>query len=191
DAPAGTMHLLGLVFLLILMPWLNFYKNVRGLLRINQLGLPLFGWPQEFWYLLVGVLISLVLFVAILLYRRGKLTILPGTSLGRAQMLLLFLLWISVLAAFLQAMPHMHRTGTLWVHVTFWITACLVTLLILLAPLYPLVTKESAPGPAASTWPPGLGMILLFLLIPCLIGLLTYGITAMHEGPLPGSQLRW
>lgn len=192
DASQGNLHLVGLVFLLIIMPWLNFFKNVRGLVRNNMLGQPLFGLPQEFWYLLMGGLVSLVLLIAILLYRRGKLNLIPETALGRAQWLLLFLLWISVLAAFMQAMPHMNRTGTLWVHITFWISACVVSMLVMFSTISIEQTRIKADTSAMdSTWRTGTWMWLLFILIPFLIGILTYGTIAMHDGPLPGSHLRF
>lgn len=192
DAPASSIHLIGLVFLLIIMPWLNFFKNVRRLAENNQLGQSLFGMPQEFWYFLIGGLVSLVILIAILLYRRGKLLIIPSTALGKAQWLLLFLIWISVLAAFMQAMPHMNRTGTLWVHITFWITASLVTLLTMCASIR---TEETILDPGNSamypSWRMGTWMWLLIALVPFLIGILTYGTIAMHDAPLSGSHLRF
>ncbi|HQR07888.1 MAG TPA: hypothetical protein PLN21_13755 [Gemmatales bacterium] len=192
DARAGLIQLVGLLFLLIVMPWLNFFKNVRNLGRSKMIGAPLFGWPEEMWYLLIGLGLAIMLFIACLQYYRKELALAPSRPHGRAQLLLLFLMWTSVLAAFLQAYPHMNTPGTLWVHITFWITAIIVNVLTILQPKpSPVIETLDTHAYSDTFWRPGLMFWVLVILIPFVIAGLTYGTTGMHGHPLHGSHLRF
>lgn len=191
DGSASGISCVGLTFLLIIMPWLNFFKNVRNLQKVEAFQRPLFSLPQEFWYLAIAVLVSSAILLAIFLYRRGRLLIAPQQPHGRAQILLLFLMWISALAAFLQALPHMTRLGTLWVHITFWISAAVVSVITLLqhAPSEP--DNKQTVAYDDRSWQPGVWMWLLLLAIPFVLAGLTWAITSMHDGPLSGSKFRF
>lgn len=192
DAAPGDIQLVGLLFLIIVMPWLNFFKNVQNYSRQSILGTPLFDWPQEIWYLFIACGLALMLGIACVQYYRKQLALSPSRPHGRAQLLLLYLMWLSLLAAFLQAFPHMKNTGTLWVHVTFWITAILVSILVILQPKpSPVVETLDTRSSDDSYWRPGWICWLLLLLAPLTIAALTYATTAMHSHPLQGSHLRF
>lgn len=192
DARAGVIQLVGLLFLLIVMPWMNFFKNVRNLGSSKMIGAPLFGWPEEMWYLLIGFGLAIMMFIACVQYYRKELALAPSRPHGRAQLLLLFLMWISVMAAFLQAYPHMNRPGTLWVHITFWITAIIVSVLTIMQPKpSPVIETVDTHAYSDSYWRPGLAFWILMILVPFVIAGLTYGTTAMHAHPLSGSHLRF
>ena len=192
DTTPGLVQLVGLLFLLIVMPWLNFFKNIRNLEKAKLLGTPLFDIAQEGWYLIIALGLAAVVGYACYLHYSKRLGIVPSRPHGRAQLLLLYLMWLSVLAAFLQAMPHMNNTGTLWVHVTFWITAILVSGITLWqqTPL-PITDNEPMRSYHDAHWNPGWVWWLLLLIVPLVIAGLAYGTTAMHTHPLGGSHLRF
>lgn len=192
DAPPGLIQLVGLLFLLIVMPWFNFFKNVRNLEEGKLLGVPLFDWPQQIWYVVVGIGLALMMGIACVQYYRKQLALSPSRPHGRAQLLLLFLMWLSVLAAFLQALPHMNRPGVLWVHITFWFTAILVSVMTILQPKpSPVMETDDTHSYDDLCWRPGWAYWLLVLLIPVVIAGLTYGTLAMHTQPLSGSHQRF
>jgi hypothetical protein len=192
DAPPGLIQLVGLLFLLIVMPWLNFFKNVRNLENTKLLGFPLFGLPQEIWCVIVASGLALMLGIACVQYHRKQLALSPSRPHGRAQLLLLFLMWLSVLAAFMQAYPKMNQPGILWVHITFWFTAILVSIMAILQPKpSPVMENDDTYTYDDACWNPGWVYLLLVVLIPIVIAGLTYGTTAMHTHPLPGSHLRF
>lgn len=192
DAPPGLIQLIGLLFLLIVMPWLNFFKNVRNLSRDILLGNPLFDWPQEIWYLFIACGLAIMLTIACMQYYRKQLALSPSRPHGRAQLLLLYLLWLSVLAAFLQAYTHMKNTGTLWVHISFWVTAILVSIMTILQPKpSPVIETVNTHAYDDRYWKPGWCFWLLVVLIPVTIGALANVTLAMHSWPLTGSHLRF
>lgn len=192
DARPGLIQLVGLLFLLIVMPWLNFFKNVRNLGSSKLIGAPLLGWPEEMWYLFIGFGLAIMLFIACVQYYRKELALAPSRSHGRAQLLLLLLMWTSVMAAFLQAYPHMNTPGTLWVHITFWITAIIVSIMTMLQPKpSPVIESVDTRAYSDTYWRPGLLFWVLVILIPFVIAGLTYGTIGMHAHPLPGSHLRF
>lgn len=190
DEEGGDIHCVGLVFLLVVMPWMNFFKNIRRLISDHQLGSDLFGVTQPVWYIMIGAGVSLLVVYAVLLHRRGKLRLIPLEPLGRAQLLFLFLMWLSVLAAFQQGMPHMKNTGTLWVHVTFWLTASAASMLALCAPL-PDKKLALAANIGIERYRPGRWLWLLLILIPVVLAALTWATVSMHDKPLPGSHTRF
>lgn len=192
DAPPGGIQVVGLAFLLIVMPWLNFFKNVRQLEKLPAFQKPLFFIPQDLWYIAIAAVVSALIFLAILLYRRGKLQLAPKQPHGRAQLLLLFMMWLSVLAAFQQAMPHMTNLGTLWVHITFWISATLVSIIAILQPApVDMPIQQTVAYHDRQQWRPGLCMWILLLAIPIVLAALTWAITGMHDLPLHGSHHRF
>jgi len=191
DARAGFIQLVGLLFLLIVMPWLNFHKNV---LKLEILKFPslLLGWPQQMWYVLIGFGLAIMMFIACVQYYRKELALAPSRPHGRAQLLLLFLMWISVLAAFLQKYPLMNQPGTLWVHITFWITAIIASVMTILQPKpSPVIETVNTHANSDTCWRPGLVFWILLILVPFVIAGLTYGTTGMHTHPLPGSHQRF
>jgi hypothetical protein len=105
--------------------------------------------------------------------------------------LFLVILWIAVAGAFTQALPVMAGKGVFFVHVTFWITGGICSLIVL------GLSGKSTPQPeteiAASDqfWRPGTHYWMSWLLVLLLIFLLAYLTVASHDGPLPGSHHRF
>lgn len=189
DEPDGPLRWVALVFLFVVMMWENLFKNVRTWVKDGQLREGLFGAEPQTWFLVVGLLLTAAVLLAIARHRRGGLPLVPASRLGRAQLLFLLVLWVAVLAAFLQAFPGMSRKGTLLVHVTFWLTAVACTFLVIV-----LAEKPRGAGscpPSDATWRLGGWFGLAVLLVPALLVLLAWLTTASHTEPLPGSQRRF
>jgi len=191
DAPDGPLRWIAPLFLLLIMMWQNLFKNVRTGAREGQLRDGLFGVEPPFWFLLVGVLLSAVVVLAVFRHRQGALPLAPATAFGRAQLLFLLVLWVPVLAAFLQALPRMHARGILFVHTTFWVTAGLASLIVIGLSGRPRPVGTSPKSAGDLAWSPGWKHGLLWLGVPALVFLLAWLSVRSHAEPLHGSQLRW
>jgi hypothetical protein len=191
DKSDGILNTLGLVFLLIVMMWNNLYKNVRNWAKGNHIPENFFGIKTYWWFLLVGMLISAIVLVAIIKYRRQKLPLAPSSAFGRGQLLFLVILWVAIIGAFMQAFPGMARKGVFFVHTTFWLTGGICSLIVL--GLSGKTDYHLEPKLAASNycWRPHLRYWISWLLVPILIFLLAYFTLSLHEEPLSGSHLRF
>jgi len=69
--------------------------------------------------------------LAIIRRRSQVLPLAPSGDFGRGQLLFLVILWIAVAGAFTQALPAMAGKGIFFVHVTFWITGGICSLIVL------------------------------------------------------------
>lgn len=191
DEENGPLRLVALVFLFVVMMWINLFKNVRTWTRNQLLREGLFGLDPWWWFLLVGIVLTMAVLFAIVRHRQGKLVLVPASSFGRAQLLFLLILWVAVIAALLQVLPGIGRRGALFVHTTFWLTAGVCTLLVLNLSGEPRRgTGQGVPSEDAS-WLPGRGHLLAWAGVPILILAMAYLSVSTHAAPLPGSQLRF
>jgi hypothetical protein len=212
DKADGPLRWIAPLFLLVVMMWENLFKNVRNWIKEGSLRDALFGMEPASWFLLVGLLLAACVVFALVRHRQGSLAIMPASAFGRAQLLFLLILWVTVIAAFMQAFPGMQGKGVLLVHLTFWATASACTLIAFALP---------APSPAddvgrtflsvqarreggqecpphtkgvpasATSWLPGWKYGLACLAMPPLILLLAWLAIGSHVGPLPYSNQRF
>jgi hypothetical protein len=147
----------------------------------------LFGLSPGKWILLVAVLLSALIAFVIWQYHRDCLPIVPMDAFGRAQLLFLFLLWFAVIADFTRAFPGMKSKSVLFVHVTFWLTAMLCTLIVFVLPK----RAEEKAVTTAFAWRLSWKYGLIWATIPLLLFALAKLSLGMHSEPLPGSQLRF
>lgn len=191
DQESGNLNTVALLFLLLVMTWSNLFKNVRNWAKGNAIPEQLFGVPAKWWFLLVGILLSAMVLVAIVRHRRHELLLAPTGAFGRGQLLFLVILWIAVIGAFMEAFPGMAGKGVFFVHLSFWITGGLCSLIVLGLSGCPRGEAEPQVTPSDHSWRPGVRYWLSWLLIPVLIILLAYLTTSLSQGPLPGSNLRF
>jgi hypothetical protein len=190
DEPNGPLRTVALVFLLVVMMWVNLHKNVRTWARGGLLQEGLLGLEPQAWFLIVGVLLSAAVLVAIARHRTAGLALVPASAFGRGQLLFLLILWVAVVAALLQALPGIGRKGPLFVHATFWLTATLCTLVVVCLPAEARAVSQGEPA-TALVWRPGWRLAILWGCVPALILLLAYLTCSTHEEPLPGSRQRF
>jgi hypothetical protein len=192
DEPNGAMRWMAPVFLLVVMQWKNLSKNVRNWSLSGSIREGIFGLGPRWWFLIVALMVSAVVIFAIVRHRRGTLALVPADALGRAQLLFLGLLWLAVAGAFMQAFPVLSTRGVLLVHVTFWLSAGLCSLLVIGLPAAGApIPKEAVRSPGDSAWRLGWdhwAMWVAALLMVPLLAKLTVG---SHATPLPGSHLRF
>jgi hypothetical protein len=191
DRPPGLLSHVAPLFLLTAMLWENFFKNVRNWLEHGQLGEELFGLGPAWWFFLIGALLVTIIIVAASRHRRGALPLAPASALGRAQLLFLLVLWMSVAAAFTQAFPGMARKGILLIHVTFWLTAGACTLIVLALREEPGAAAATARPAGDRAWLPGRRHWLLWALVPLVCLLLAQLSVSSHAEPLYGSHRRF
>ena len=191
DQESGSLNTVGLLFLLLVMMWNNLYKNVRNWAKGNHIPKQLFGIQAEWWFLLVGLVLSAMVLVAIIRHRHQKLALAPASAFGRGQLLFLIILWVAIAGAFTQAFPAMANKGILFVHATFWIAGGICSLIVLALSGTP--THQPLAQLAASDhfFRAGIRHWISWLLVPILIVLLTYLTVSLDEDPLPNSHLRF
>jgi hypothetical protein len=196
EQESRNLNTVALLFLLLVMMWSNLFKNVRNWAKGNAIPEQLFGVPTGWWFLLVGLLLSATVLVAIVRHHRQALPLAPAGAFGRGQMLFLIILWVAIVGAFTQAFPGMAGKGVFLVHLSFWITGGICSLIVLglsgrpASGGEPLSSQGSLP---ASDHFGRLGALywISWLLIPVLIIVLAYLTASLSNEPLSGSHLRF
>jgi hypothetical protein len=190
DQSGGNLNTVGLLFLLIVMMWANLHKNVLNWAKGKHIPENLFGIPAQWWFLLVGLVLSAMILLAIIRHRRQDLPLAPPGDFGRAQLLFLVILWIAIVGAFMQAFPGMAGRGVFFVHVTFWVTGGIGSLIVLGLSGRPTRRTEAQISASDRFFRPGRRYWISWLLVPVLIILLAYLTVSSHDETLPGSHLR-
>jgi hypothetical protein len=191
DQNGRNLNTIGLLFLLIIMMWANLHKNVINWAKGSHIPENLFGIPAQWWFLLVGLILSAMILLAIIRYRRQDLPLAPAGDFGRGQLLFLVILWIAIAGAFMQAFPAMAGRGVFFVHVTFWITGGICSLIVLGLSGKPIPQPEAQVAGSDQFFRPGMRYWISWLLVPILIILLAYLTVSSHRETLPGSHLRF
>lgn len=191
DQSGGNLNTIGLIFLLLVMMWTNLHKNVINWAKGNHIPEHLFGIPTHLWFLIVALILSAMILTAIIRHRRQDLPLAPSCDFGRGQLLFLIILWIAIAGAFTQALPGMARKGAFFVHVTFWITGGICSLIVLVLSGKSRYQPDSQVPASDFFWKSGLRHWISWLLIPVLIILLAYLTVLSHDEILSGSHLRF
>jgi hypothetical protein len=191
DQSRGNLNTIGLLFLLLVMMWANLHKNVLNWAKGDRIPEHLFGIRAEWWFLLVGLILSAMILTAIIRHRRRDLPLAPCNDFGPGQLLFLVILWIAVAGAFTQAFPAMAGKGVFFVHLTFWITGGICSLIVLGLSGKPTPQPEAQLAVSDYFWRPGTRYWISWLLVPVLIILLAYLTVASHDEALPDSHMRF
>jgi hypothetical protein len=180
-----------LLFLLVIMMWLNLSKNARTWARQEHLPDRVLGLDPRLWLAGIGVLLTAGVVLVVLRHQRSGLPLMPSSSLGRAQLLFLLVLWVPIVGALLQASPRLGNRDEFLVHATFWITGGLCSLLVLSLRDTPRGHTGVHWAPQDPRWKLGPGYWVSLVLGLPLIALLAYLTVASHPHELPGSHLRF
>ncbi|MFQ6034893.1 MAG: hypothetical protein ACE5NM_03470, partial [Sedimentisphaerales bacterium] len=191
DESSGNLNTVALLFLLLVMLWSNLFKNVRNWARGNHIPGDLFGVNIGWWFLLVGIMLSVMVVIAVIRHRRHELFLAPSSAFGRGQQLFLIILWIAVVSAFTQAFPGMAGKGIFFVHTTFWITGAICSVIVLALSGKPRPEPEPQLAASDRFWKAGMKYWISWLLIPIIIFLLAYLTISSHKEPLYGSHRRF
>ncbi|QDT29926.1 hypothetical protein [Gimesia panareensis] len=192
DVATRGMNLIGLIFLLIILPWKNLHKNVFRWQEAGWIPDEYAGLAGTLWFLIVGILLSLAIGFAICKAKRNQLALIPASSLGRAQWLFLLILWMSLAGDFCGTLPRLDSRGVFVVQISFWITGALCTLLVVRIQEANQLLPTGFWKSTDSRWSfhvlTRLGAAIAVLLLCGAIGWLTI---QTHDEPLPGSHLRF
>ncbi|MBM4024711.1 MAG: hypothetical protein FJ280_04795 [Planctomycetes bacterium] len=191
EGDTRRLRTVALVFLLIVMMWSNLFKNATNWISRSQIPQDLFGLPAAWWLLATGGLLTAGMIVALVQHRRARLPLVPPTDLGRAQLLFLLVLWVPTLGAFTQALPGMAGRGVFAVHLSFWLTAGLCSLLVVNSPGRVQAGTFARHAASDESWRLGRRYWWALLAIPIILYVLAQWTLASHAGPLPGSQVRF
>ena len=189
DHEKQNLNTIALLFLLLVMMWSNLHKNVRKWAEGSHVPEQLFGVPAKWWFLLVGLILSAMVLLAISRHRRQVLPLAPAGAFGRGQLLFLVILWVPITGAFMQAFPAMANKGTFFVHVTFWITAAICSLIVL--GLRGTPAAEASCAASDPSWKLGVQYWMSLVLVLVFVLVLGYLTASLGEEPLPGSNLRF
>ena len=191
DQSSRNLNTVGLLFLLLVMMWANLHKNVLNWAKGKHLPEHLFRIRAGWWFLIVGLILSAMILAAIIQRHRQVLPLAPSSEFGRGQLLFLVILWIAIAGAFTQAFPAMDGKGVFFVHVTFWITGGICSLIVLGLSGKARPQSEAQIAASDQFWRPGMQHWISWLLVPVLIILLAYLTVWSHDEPMPGSHLRF
>jgi hypothetical protein len=191
DDVKGWSRDAAVLFLLLVIPWENFPRNVSRWAADGHLSEWALGLSPTRWFGIVSLLLTALVIAALRRYRAGTLPLIPAAPFPRLQWLYLWLLWFFLAADFTQAFPALKGRGVLLVQVGFWLTALACTWLAITQPT-PVEAREGKPRSAAdAVWTHGRFFRWLWLLAPLLIAALTWLTLGTHDAPLPGSQQRF
>jgi hypothetical protein len=191
DQSGGNLNTIGLLFLLLVMMWANLHKNVLNWAKGNSIPEKLFGIRTEWWFLLVGLILSAMILTAIIQHRRRDLPLAPCNDFGSGQLLFLVILWVTIAGAFTQAFPAMAGKGVFFVHLTFWITGGICSLIVLGLSGKPTSQPEAQLAASDYFWKPGRRYWISLLPVLVLAILLAYLTVAAHDEALPDSHSRF
>lgn len=191
DSRMRRLRPVALVLLLLVMTWSNFSKNVVNWAKRDHIPPDLLGIGSTWWFLIIGALLSATVVVAIVRHYGRHLALSPKSAFGRGQLLFLLILWVSVIAALTQALPGMSSKGTFLVHVSFWITAGVCSLIVVMVRKEATYEVAEARPASDTSWRLGWPVLVCFCLMPFLLYAVAYLTVASHAELLPGSHLRF
>jgi hypothetical protein len=191
DEPAGPWRVLAPFFLLALVPWENFWKNIREWLGNGTMRDGMFGIGPGWWAATVGVALSAAVLYAIVRARSGRLAMAPATGFGRGQLLFLCVLWTPALAALLNVLPGIATISGLFVHVSFWWTATLASVIVIGLDEPGTGQEEGKMAPWDRTWRPGMGLAVAVVAVVVVIVGVSWATLSAFDGPARNTRYRF
>ena len=191
ERPSRWLQMGAVIFLLILMFWANFHKTVRNWRLAEAIPETILGVGVGHVILLIALLLSFAVIAGLNGLRRQEQTLPPASPLRRNQGLFLIILWVAVVGALLQAFPRMSSPAVFLVHVTFWITASICSLIVACLPAVSTRGRSGRTPPWAGSWTLGRHFWSCCLLTLVFVLALAQLTVLSHEGDLPGSHRRF
>lgn len=167
------------------MDWLYRYKAVP-----NE---PLLGMLPWAWYLAGGAVLSLVILYGLHLYRRGALVLSPPSAYGKGAWLLILLMWVTVVAAFVEHQHAGDGPTRMLVDASFILLSVIVTLMVLWRGGQTAEFELSGATTSASDpkWKAAIQYWLAWLIVPPFLLVVTGASMAMQDKPAEGAHWRF
>ncbi len=198
DTNERKLNELSTLGLLVPILWFNLHKNVdRWTERHDLISHDLlFGFSATAWYDLIFTLLCGLVIYAVLRNRRSPLALIPATDFGKGQILYLFYLIVTLVAAFMLNLAEMKELMRIWVECTFWITCVLCAWLVLRmgVGVCPPAFQDMPSQPAAVTdkaWRLGVFHWIVWICVPIIMILLTWATLYFESGPISRGRLRF
>jgi len=169
DVSTMPSNLFSVFFLFGPLMYINFQKHIKDWPKHNKIASDLLGFDLAFWYPAIGLAYMGIILYALYLIKQGRLNIMPATRLGKAQLLALLVI-LCVLMMYL-LLPHVGHANLF----LFLLAIAIGLIIILRTPETPIVVPEGkGTSPESTTWIPGFGHWLLYLVSP----LVLYGLAS-------------
>lgn len=191
EHPSHWLQMGAHVFLLILMFWANLHKNVRSLRRDEAIPETFIGVGAGWVVLLIAVIISIAVIVGLARSSRHAQNQTPTSAFHWAQGLFLIILWVAVVGALLQAFPRISSSNVFFVHVTFWVTASICSLIVVCLPPVAVQDRSGDLPPSDGSWTLGTRFWTCCLLTLVFVLVLAQLTVLSHEDDLSGSHRRF
>ncbi len=164
------------------MDWLHRYKVVA-----NEAFFGLMPWQ---WYTLGGVVISAVVLYALWLYVRERLAITPASAHGKAALILIVLIWVTMIGSFVQTIAGGSGAENYLVNGSFIVLGAIATAMTLRKPVMHDASRNLI-SKSDPTWRlgPRFG-VMCALSVVALFGVTGLSM-AMQDGPVEGARLRF
>jgi hypothetical protein len=193
DTEREPLDLFSAFVLLIVMMWMNLYKNVRdwGPYRYDVLPKePMYGLLAWQWFFIVGVLLTLIAVYCLVQYRDRRLMMVPHTAFEKGGMLFTVVLMVSLVAGVCHRVPdwQIRSWVSVYSEVSYSILA-LVSFWLLLTRSTEGLSAAGPPTPGVAAddacWNVGWRYWSLWASVPLLILVVTGLTLGMQEGPHP------
>ena len=152
DACCVWDHSTAIFFVLIGITYLNFQRNPVEWVKAKAVPETILGVSAESWFALAYIALAVITLLLIRRHRKVPLEFIPQSSLGRAQLFYLVLLWWVVVGNFERSVVAFASTRLITEGVIF-LNAAISTLVLMLIPLtvwQPAGNRQ--PQPRASLW---------------------------------------
>ena len=188
DTPRARLDVYAVFTILVVLVWMNFRRHADPhIIASDKSATPDFlGYGAWVWFSFGGVLAALPVVIGLWLYLRGNRQLTPPTALGKAVIIALALIWVTVAGGAADTSP---RVADMSGWLLLWVPAGLASLLLMHRVASPesvtLLPEKSVPADD-KLWRVGPVYWGLWILVPVFIFGITSTTMAMQDGPLAG-----
>ena len=188
DEPKMRLDISAAFVILVALTWVNLRKAPRAWIhRYHTLPTePVWGLMPGLWFLLGGLLFTALALYALNQYCHNRLSIVPATAFGKAQLTFLFLIWIPLIGAFVHRQPESGDPTFLVVSMSYWVFATIAVWLVFMEGgkvLQVGIPEGARTLPSDPQWNVGKGYGLAWFLAAALLVAITLSSMALQDGP--------
>lgn len=177
--------------LVLYLPWSNLWQNVKKWRENGKINEDLlFGMPAGFWVLTLGVLMALIVILALVRHRQGRMVMLPQNAWGKGAIIYLMLMWVSVIGVLLHSFPLLSH-GHFFVHWSFWCSCLICTLILFYICGERVVESPGILLASDQRWNSGFVFWSIFVTTPLMVVWMVWATMSMQEGPIEGARYRF
>ncbi|MCC6795449.1 MAG: hypothetical protein IT366_10045 [Candidatus Hydrogenedentes bacterium] len=192
DTPRKPLDIFAAFVMLVALMWVNLRRAPMDWLHRYKVvtNEPFFGLMPWHWFTLGGAVITAVVLYALWLYSRDRLVIAPASAHGKAALILVLLIWITMIGSFGQTFAGGSGAENYLVNGSFIVLGAIATAMTLRKPILhdPSHNLISMSDP---TWRVGPRFgVMCAISVAALFGVTGLSM-AMQDGPVEGARLRF